>query len=105
MKTLKDIQKNISGKARHATYTNKTIPAGHFAIKAKILGSEHIYLLEGEEGEPNATIKGNIVVWTNRNSNDVELVIYRGSEVLGGERLGTVEGLDYAKAFEQILSD
>lgn len=103
MKTLKDIQNSVGGKARHATYTNKSTPAGHFAFNAKILGSEHIYLLEGEEGEPNAPIKGNIVVWGNHNNKDVELVIYRGSGILGGELIGTVEGLDYARAFKRIL--
>lgn len=105
MKTLKDIQKNIAGKARHATYTNQSIPDGHFAIKAMMLGFEHIYLLEGEVGALNAPIKGNIVVWNNRNTEKVELVTYRGSEIIGGERVGVVYGPDYAKAFEQILSE
>ena len=103
MGVLKDIQKNISGKARHATYRDRTTPEGHFAIKATWLGSERVFLLEGEEGEPNAPIKGNVVLWKKHGSEELELVAYRGSEILGGERVGTFSGTNYADAFSRIL--
>lgn len=60
------------------------IPEDHFVVSTRILGIESFYLLKGEENDMTAEIVGRLESPKNKTNS-----AYRGSELRGGEFLGS----------------
>jgi hypothetical protein len=79
------------------------VPAGHFIASTKMMGIVTEYLLAGTQGDENARIVGRIELGDpfpgSRGARNASIA-YRGSELKGGEFLGTVQ--DFDKSFERM---
>lgn len=95
MATLTEIKQ--AGKGAVSTFTDDTTPVGHFAVSVKVLSFYMVYLLEGEEGNLNAVIKGRI---EDRGPGEAARV-YVGSDVKGGSWVGRFESTE--KAFAAMV--
>jgi hypothetical protein len=64
MTTFADIKKETEG--IFTSYVGFDIPAGHFGVIVPLDGNTVTYLLEGEQDDPEATVKGRIVIPTKK---------------------------------------
>lgn len=96
MDTLKDIIKNIDSPGQKFASGVGDSPAGHFQVTAHVMGRVRIFLLEGEEGDKGATIKGSIQY----SKDERHALAFRGNGVFGGTVIGVVSSDgSYKKAF------
>lgn len=88
MSTFADIKK-AAGRKKPFVFKTDDVPAGHFGVTVTIDDQSNVYLLEGEEGDLNATIKGHVRTVPPVDSHSPNsLDVYKGDEVRGGEFLG-----------------
>lgn len=97
MANLKDIQQacDTPNKAVNVCVDDAT-PSGHFLATVLVLGMLRVYLLKGNEGNPDAEIKGNIVV-----NEKNEALAYRGKNLIGGEFVERVQ--DYKESLLKLI--
>lgn len=96
MAALKDLIHNAYPTPVKAV-TLRGIPNDHFAISTRILGIQSFYLLKGETGDLTAEVVGRLESPANRAN-----TAYRGTELKGGEFLGS--NLWFIEAMELIVS-
>lgn len=103
MDTLQDIINERDKGTGFASGVDTITPAGHFQVTAVILGQARIYLLEGDEGNLESTIKGIVVISKDNNRSDVA---YRSNSLLGGNMIGPISSSSegYKKAFATMAT-
>jgi hypothetical protein len=87
MATFSDIQ--MAAENEIITFDGGSTPEGHFGANTKIYGHNVSYLLEGEKDDPEAIIKGRVVITVE----DGKLIAtaYRNGGVTDGEYLERVQ--------------
>ena len=91
--TLAQVDKLSSDKL--TTMASSYLPAGHFLAFAKIKGHDHVYLLQGKEGDMRAVIKGHTET---RNGS---MRSFRGNGLEGGNEFWT---WNYSDSFRTMAS-
>lgn len=86
MTTLAEIAK--ASNETFTTFADKMFPAGHFGVTAFVGGELRGYLLEGEQDDPQAVIKGRFE-YTSEAGKLVRYAFANGG-VTGGTPLGEV---------------
>jgi hypothetical protein len=97
MATFADIQEVAEDDIR--SFAGGSTPAGHFGANTKVLGNNVSYLLEGEKDDPEAVVKGRVVMTVE----DGQLIAtaYSKGGVTGGEYLERVQ--DYRDTLAKMV--
>lgn len=90
MTTLAELTETSNG--TFDTFTDKTLPEGHFGATAFIDGYLRGYLLEGEPGDPQAVVKGRFEYISE--AGKLARYAFAGGDVTGGISLGEITDLE-----------
>lgn len=96
MTTLANVQKATESKV---IIFNDETPAGHFGARITFKGHPTFYLFQGEPGDPEAVVKGKVVI-TDDHGKQTALA-YKGDGLIGGYYLGRVQS--YEETFAQMV--
>lgn len=97
MTTFANVQKATESKV---IIFNDETPAGHFGARITFKGHPTFYLFQGEPGDPEAVVKGRIIVIDMQGLE--KALAYTEGGLAGGECIGAVH--DFKDAFAKMVS-